>query len=104
MLDVEQASTHFSDFFGSLSRSQLSHVPPLSLSLPFFLSFFLQVFLVTVVSLVIGTCPTQMAASRVTATPSVPSVHSVSQRGGSVSVKLVWEVGAVILAAEVHMV
>lgn len=68
------------------------------------LSFFLQVFLVTVVSLVIGTCPTQMAATRVTATPLVPSVHSVSQRGGSVSVKLVWEVGAVILAAEVHMV
>lgn len=57
----------------------------------------------TVVSLVIGTCPTQMAASCVTATPSVPSVHSVSLRGGSVSVKLVWEVGAVILVAEVHM-
>lgn len=58
----------------------------------------------TGVSLVIGTFPTQMAASRVTATPSVPSVLSVSRRGGSVSVELVWEVGAVILAAEVHMV
>lgn len=58
----------------------------------------------TVVSLVIGTCPTQMAASRVTATPLVPSVHSVSQRGGSVSAKLVWEVSAVILVAKVHMV
>lgn len=58
----------------------------------------------TVVSLLTGTCPTQMAASRVTATPSVPSVRSVSLRGGSVSVKLVWEVGAVILVAEVHMV
>lgn len=47
-----------------------------------------QVFLVTAVSLVIGICPTQTAASHVTATPWVPSAHSVSLRGGNVSVSL----------------
>lgn len=101
MLDVEQASIHFSDFFLVLLAGPNSLIFLLS---AFHSLFFLQVFLVTVVSLVIGTCPTQMAASCVTATPSVPSVHSVSRSGGSVSVKLVWEVGAVILAAEVRMV
>ncbi|TMS13118.1 Usherin [Larimichthys crocea] len=44
---------------------------------------YVYVFLVTAVSLVIGICPTQTAASHVTATPWVPSAHSVSLRGGN---------------------
>lgn len=102
MLDVEQASVH-NIYFSS------QQVPTRSCSQTFTsclaLSLLsLQVFLVTVVSSVIGTCPTQMAASPVTATPSVPSARSVSRGGGSVSVNLAWEVGAVILVAEVLMV
>jgi len=59
---------------------------------------------VTAASLVIGTFPTQKAASHVTVTPWVPSVHSVSLRGGSASVSQVWGVNDVIHAAVACMV
>ena len=58
----------------------------------------------TAVSLVIGTCPTQMAASHVTVTPWVPSARFVSLRGGSVSVNLGWVDGAVTSVAGGPMV
>lgn len=58
----------------------------------------------TAVSLVIGTCPTQTAASHATVTPWVPSARSVSLRGGSVSVSPGWGGSAVILVAGVRMV
>lgn len=67
------------------------------LSLSFILS--LQAFPATTVSLGIGTCPTQAAVSRVTATLWVPSAHSVSLRGGSVSVSRGWGGGAVTRVA-----
>lgn len=66
--------------------------------------FSFQVFLVIVVNLVIGTFPTQTAASHATATPWVPSAHSVSLKGGSVSVSLVWGGSAVIHVVDLHMV
>lgn len=58
----------------------------------------------TAVSLVIGTCPTQTAASRVTVTPWVPSAHFVSLRGAIVNVSQGWGVGAVTPVAGVPMV
>lgn len=58
----------------------------------------------TAVSLGTGTCPTQMAASHVTATLWVPSARSVSLRVGSVSVSLGWGADAVIPVAGVPMV
>ncbi len=58
----------------------------------------------TAVSLVIGTCPTQTAASHVTATPWVHSARSASQRGDSVSVSPGWGGSVVTLVAGVRMV
>lgn len=57
----------------------------------------------TVVSLGIGTCPTQTAVSHVTATLSVPSARSVSLKGGSVSVSQEWGGSAVTHVAAVYM-
>lgn len=105
------ASEHQFTFYISISFVFLSLGPSLSslqhfckflLSLSLLLSF--QVFLVTAVSLVIGTCPIQTAAPHVTVTPWVPSARSVSLRGVSVSVSLGWGDSAVTLVVGVHMV